>query len=75
MTRHHLFLAIITVVGITVMIGDHEPAGWALVISACGSMLAAAIVLVPTGSSYSRAAVMGDTFPLLAVVTAVIAAS
>jgi putative membrane protein len=71
---YNLFLAVITVVGIVlVVVADRNDAGWALVIAACGSMAAAALVLLSTGAGYARAAVTQGTVPALAVLCAVLA--
>lgn len=71
---YNLFLAIGAAVGIVLVIGDEDTAGWTLIITACGSMLAAALVLVSSGKKYARAATTQGLFPLIAVVASVIAA-
>ncbi len=71
---YNLFLAVITVVGIVlVVVADRNDAGWALIIAACGSMAAAALVLLSTGAGYARAAVTQGTVLALAVLCAVLA--
>ena len=72
---YNLFLAVTAVVGIGLVVADQRPAGWTLVLAACGSMLAAAVVLRTGGASYTRPAVTQGTIPLLAVVATVIAAA
>jgi putative membrane protein len=73
---YNLFLAIGAIVGIVlVIVADRDDAGWALVIAACASMAAAALVLVTTGPGYARAAATQGTVPVLAVVAAVVALS
>lgn len=70
---YNLFLAIGVTVGIVLVAGDNDTAGWTLIIFGCGSMLAAALVLVSTGKEFAQAAVTQGLFPVLAVVTSVIA--
>jgi putative membrane protein len=48
-------------------------AGWTLVLSSCGSMLLAALVLALSGRKYLRAAATQGATPLLAVVLGVAA--
>ena len=47
--------------------------GWTLILSCCGSMLLAAVVLALSGRKYLRAAVLQGATPLLAVVLGVLA--
>ena len=61
---YNLFLAIGTVVGVVLM-GD---AGKALIYLACGSMLAAALVLIATDRRMARAAAIQGVLPLIAVI-------
>ncbi|WP_084127377.1 DUF1304 domain-containing protein [Demequina sp. NBRC 110054] len=68
---YNLFLAIVTVVGIVLMLSDMDDAGVALVLAGTGSMLAAAIVLVTRSRAYARAAATQGTLPLVAVVALV----
>ncbi len=71
---YNLFLAVIAIIGIVlVVVADRNDAGWALVIAACGSMAAAALVLLSTGAGYARAAATQGTVPALAVLCAVLA--
>ena len=70
---YNLFLAVVTIVGIVLVAVDHDDAGWALVFAGCGSMVAAALVLVSSGPGYARAAAIQGTVPALAVVFAVLA--
>jgi putative membrane protein len=71
---YNLFLAVITVIGIVlVVVAERNDAGWALVIAACGSMAAAALVLLSTGAGYARAAATQGTVPAIAVLCAVLA--
>ena len=71
---YNLFLAIVAIVGIVlVAAADREDAGWALVIAACGSMLAASLVLLSTSTGMARAAATQGTIPALAVLFAVLA--
>ena len=71
---YNLFLAVIAIIGIVlVVVADRDDAGWALVIAACGSMAAAALVLLSTGAGYARAAATQGTVPALAVLCAVLA--
>lgn len=71
---YNLFLAVIAIVGIVLVMADQRPAGWALVLASCGSMLAASVVLRTSGAAYTQAALTQGTVPLLAVVATVIAA-
>ena len=70
---YNLFLAIGAAAGIVFVAKDCDTVGWTLIIFSCGSMLAAALVLVSTGKQYVQAAVTQGLFPLVAVVTSVIA--
>jgi len=62
---YNLFLAIVAVVG--VILGD--TAGKALVAAACGSMLAAALVLLATNRRMLRAAAVQGLAPLVALIS------
>ncbi|WP_028048897.1 DUF1304 domain-containing protein [Cellulomonas sp. URHD0024] len=68
---YNLFLAIGTTVGVAFAFSQ-EDVGLALVLFGCGSMLAAAVVLVTADRRMARAAVTQGLFPLLAVVLAVV---
>jgi putative membrane protein len=75
---YNLFLAIGTAVGIGLVAwsDDHDTIGWTLIVFACGSMLAAAVVLISSGGkAYARAAAIQGVPALLAVVAGLIAAS
>ena len=70
---YNLFLAAGAIVGAVLVFADHETVGWTLLLFSCGSMLAAALVLLTSGPGYARAASMQGTLPLLAVATGVLA--
>jgi len=71
---YNLFLAIIALLGILhVATGRHAEAGWALVFASTASMVGAAAVLRSCGKQYTRPAVLQGTFPLLAIVFALLA--
>lgn len=74
---YNLFLAVGTITGVVVVAAsaDHDVIGWTLIVFGCGSMLAAAAVLISTGLSYARAATIQGLPALLAVVTALVAAN
>lgn len=65
---YNLFLAIVTAVGIVLVVLGHRSVGAALVLAGVGSMLAAAVVLVGSSPDKVRAAVTQGAFPLVAVV-------
>jgi putative membrane protein len=73
---YNLFLAIGAFVGIGIVAlsDSRDTIGWTLIVFACGSMLAASLVLISTGASYARAAAIQGVPALLAVVTALVAA-
>ena len=62
---YNLFLAIIAVVGVIL----DDPAGKALVAAACGSMVAAALVLLATNRRMLRAAAVQGLAPLIVLVS------
>ncbi|ROP75543.1 putative membrane protein [Frigoribacterium sp. PhB107] len=69
---YNLFLAIVTAVGVALVIAGGggpasaaSPAGLALLLAGTGSMLAAALVLVVTDRSKARAAATQGLFPLV----------
>lgn len=64
---YNLFLAVIAVVGVVVGASGVEDVGAALIYAACGSMLAAALVLVTSDASKLRAALIQGLAPALAV--------
>lgn len=71
---YNLFLAVGAGVGAALALAEGtRTVGLALVLLACGSMLAAAVVLVATDGRMARAAATQGTLPLLAVVTALVA--
>jgi putative membrane protein len=70
---YNLFLAIVTALGITVMALEHHGVGAALVFAGCGSMAAAALVLLVSASDKARAALTQGIFPVIAVVLLVVA--
>ena len=69
---YNLFLAIITLVGVATMDGEHN-VGFALALAGTGSMLLAAIVLVTHDRRMMRAAITQGLFPALAVVSLILA--
>ncbi len=71
---YNLFLAIVTVVGITAVALGHKPVGVALIFAGVGSMLAAAVVLLASSRDKARAALTQGAFPLVAVVLLAISA-
>ncbi|WP_062385207.1 DUF1304 domain-containing protein [Demequina iriomotensis] len=70
---YNLFLAIVTGVGIVLLLAGPEAPGAALVFAGCGSMAAAALVLVAGSRAYLGAAAKQGVLPLLAVVALAIA--
>jgi putative membrane protein len=70
---YNLFLAIIAAVGLILLHASSEPAGRALIAAACGSMLAAALVLLATNRRMLRAAAVQGLAPLVALVLMVVA--
>lgn len=64
---YNLFLAIVTVVGITAVALGHCGIGLALVFAGVGSMAAAALVLIASSPDKARAAAIQGTFPLIAI--------
>lgn len=69
---YNLFLAIVTVVGVALMVLGHRSVGAALVLAGVCSMLAAAIVLLASSPDKARAAVSQGVFPLIATVLMVL---
>ncbi|MGI9126096.1 MAG: DUF1304 domain-containing protein [Mycobacterium sp.] len=65
---YNLFLAVVTGVGVVMVVLGHRSAGAALVFAGVGSMLAAALVLLTSSPDKARAAVTQGTLPLVAVV-------
>lgn len=70
---YNLFLALGAFAGVLVAATGSHDVGLALVLLACGSMLAAALVLVTADRRMVRAAASQGTVPLLAVVAALVA--
>lgn len=64
---YNLFLAVVSAVGIAMVVLGHRSVGAALVFAGVGSMLAAALVLLLSSPDKARAAVTQGVFPLLAV--------
>jgi putative membrane protein len=63
---YNLFLAVGALVGVAVV--RAEPAvGWTLIVASCGSMLAAALVLVLRDRAMAPSALKQGLFPLLAL--------
>ena len=69
---YNLFLAVGTLVGVVVALVGTEDVGLALVLFGCGSMLAAAVVLISADRRMARAAATQALFPALAVVLGVV---
>ncbi len=68
---YNLFLAVGAGVGAALVLAEgSRPSGLALVLLACGSMLAAAVVLVASDRRMARAAATQGTVPLRAVAAA-----
>ncbi|MGD9961452.1 DUF1304 domain-containing protein [Nocardioides sp.] len=63
---YNLFLAIGTATGVA-LIGSHREAAVALILLGCGSMVAAALVLVTSDATKARGAAIQGTFPGLAL--------
>ncbi|MCB0933831.1 MAG: DUF1304 domain-containing protein [Mycobacterium sp.] len=64
---YNLFLAIITVVGILMVLTGEFAAGPVLLFASLGSMLGAAVVLVASSRDKARAAFIQGIFPLVAL--------
>jgi putative membrane protein len=69
---YNLFLAVVTAVGVALMLVGHRGVGAALVLAGVGSMLAAAVVLLVSSPDKARAAITQGAFPLIAVVLLVL---
>jgi len=63
---YNLFLAVGALVGVAV-VRSEAAVGWTLIVFACGSMLAAALVLVLKDRSMAPAAFKQGLFPVLAL--------
>lgn len=70
---YNLFLAIAAIAGIIAVLAGAEAIGLTLVLTGTGSMLAAALVLLLSSPDKRRAAVIQGLFPLLTVLSLVIA--
>lgn len=66
---YNLFLALITAIGIALIVSGPADAGAALVYAGAGSMAAAAAVLFASSSDKRRAALTQGVLPLLAVIS------
>jgi putative membrane protein len=63
---YNLFLAITGIIGVVLLLGDHEDAvGTTLVVVALGSMLSAALVLLLSSPDKRQAAINQGLLPLL----------
>jgi putative membrane protein len=78
---YNLFLAIVTLVGVVLVIAggggpasEASPAGLALLLAGTGSMLAAALVLLATDRTKARAAATQGLFPLVALLALLVSA-
>ncbi|GAB3030632.1 DUF1304 domain-containing protein [Mycobacterium bourgelatii] len=69
---YNLFLAIITGIGIAVLVTGHKAVGAALILAGVGSMAAAAVVLLISARDKARAALTQGAFPTLAVLLLVV---
>jgi putative membrane protein len=63
---YNLFLGIGAFTGAT-LVRTQPEAGWALILMSCGSMVAAAVILVGRDQSMARAALAQGLFPALAL--------
>ncbi len=74
---YNLFLAVGTAVGVLLIIVSDtcDAVAWTLIIFCCGSMIAAAIVLLTSGKGRLRAALIQSTFALIAVAASVVVVS
>jgi putative membrane protein len=69
---YNLFLAVVTVIGVVVLLSGATAVGAALVFAGVGSMLAAAVVLLASAPDKARSAVTQGLFPLIAIVLLVL---
>ena len=69
---YNLFLAVVTAVGVILMIAGQRPAGAALLLAGAGSMAAAALVLVLSARDKWSAALKQGVLPLLCVIAVVL---
>lgn len=70
---YNLLLGIAALAGVIVAVAGARETGLAVVLAATGIMLGAALYLVGTDRSKARAAVVQGLFPLVAVVTGLVA--
>ncbi|GAA0566026.1 DUF1304 domain-containing protein [Paractinoplanes ferrugineus] len=70
---YNLFLAVSAIVGVLLAHTGPTQAGTALVAAGCGSMLAAAVVLLATNRRMLRAAAVQGLAPLVAIVLLIVA--
>jgi putative membrane protein len=68
---YNLFLAVGTLGGLVMLYAGGEIPGRTLVLFCCGSMLAAAVVLVASEPKMARAAAMQGAFPLIALIASI----
>lgn len=64
---YNLFLAVGTLVGVIVFAGGEHAGGRGLIALGCGSMLAAAVVLLAGDRRMARPALIQGAFPLIAL--------
>ena len=69
---YNLFLAVVTVIGVVVLLSGATAVGAALVFAGVGLMLAAAVVLLASAPDKARSAVTQGLFPLIAIVLLVL---
>jgi len=69
---YNLFLAVGALGGLTLLHSGAAAEGRALVLFACGSMLAAAVVLVATNRRMARAAAIQGAAPLVALIAVLV---
>lgn len=69
---YNLFLAVVTALGVILMIAGQRPAGAALLLAGAGSMAAAALVLVLSARDKWSAALKQGVLPLLCVIALVL---
>ena len=72
---YNLFLALTTLLGIALFISGLATVGLTLVFAGTGMMLAAALVLILSDRTKTRAAILQGAFPLLAVIVTAVGVS
>ncbi|MCR8669989.1 DUF1304 domain-containing protein [Agrococcus sp. HG114] len=70
---YNLLLGVAALAGIVMLLAGARGAGLAVLLTATGIMLAAALFLVTSDRTKARAAVVQGAFPAVAVVTALVA--